>query len=46
MRAADGTPIANVMLSVLHKLGVDTPAFGDSTSEFDLNAAAASTTVA
>jgi len=38
LRAADGTPMASVMLSVLHKLGVDDmPQFGDSTSPFDLN---------
>jgi hypothetical protein len=38
LRAADGTPLANVMLSVLHKLGMeDVPQFGDSTGEFDLN---------
>jgi hypothetical protein len=46
-RAADGTPVANVMLSVLHKLGVDdAPTFGDSTAEFDLNGAQVNTTVA
>jgi hypothetical protein len=39
LRAADGTPMANVMLSVLQALGVDDIAqFGDSTSAFDLNA--------
>jgi hypothetical protein len=37
LRAADGTPMANPMLSVLHTLGVDTPGFGDSTGTFDLN---------
>jgi hypothetical protein len=37
LRAADGTPLANVMLSVLHTLGMDVPQFGDSTGEFDLN---------
>jgi Protein of unknown function (DUF1552) len=38
LRAADGTPMASVMLSVLHKLGVDDmPQFGDSTGAFDLN---------
>jgi uncharacterized protein DUF1552 len=47
LRAADGTPMANVMLSVLHKLGIDDlPTFGDSTSEFDLNGASPTTTVA
>jgi hypothetical protein len=41
LRAADGTPMANVMLSVLHQLGIgDLQQFGDSTAEFDLNAAA------
>jgi len=46
-RAPDGTPVANVMLSVLHKLGLDDmPSFGDSTGEFDLNGAPPTTTVA
>ena len=45
MKAADGTPMANVMLSVLHKLGVDDmPQFGDSTGELDLTSAPAMTT--
>jgi hypothetical protein len=40
LKAADGTPMANVMLSVLHALGInDLAQFGDSTSAFDLNAA-------
>jgi Protein of unknown function (DUF1552) len=38
LRAPDGTPLANVILTVLHKLGVDDlEQFGDSTGEFDLN---------
>ena len=38
LRAADGTPLANVMLGVLRKLGLnDMREFGDSTAEFDLN---------
>jgi len=38
LRAPDGTPMANLMLSVMHKLGVDDmQQFGDSTGEFDLN---------
>jgi hypothetical protein len=38
LRASDGTPMANVMLSVLHELGFDDMAqFGDSTGAFDLN---------
>jgi hypothetical protein len=41
LRAPDGTPMANVMLSVLHKLGVsDMTSFGDSTEEFPLSSAA------
>jgi hypothetical protein len=46
LKAADGTPMANVMLSVLQKLGVEVDSFGDSTGTFELNAAPASTTVA
>jgi hypothetical protein len=46
-RAADGTPMANVMLSVAHALGLeDVASFGDSTSAFDLNSAGDTTTVA
>jgi hypothetical protein len=38
VKAADGTPMANVMLSLLHSLGLDDlKTFGDSTGEFDLN---------
>jgi hypothetical protein len=40
IKAADGTPMANVMLSVLHTLGVDdVPSFGDSTGALDLTEA-------
>jgi hypothetical protein len=47
LKAPDGTPLANVMLSMLHKLGLDDmQAFGDSTGEFDLNADSVATTVA
>jgi hypothetical protein len=48
VKAADGTPMANPMLSMLHMLGRDDlQSFGDSTGELDLNnAAAATTTVA
>jgi hypothetical protein len=46
LKAADGTPMANVMLSVLHALGInDLAQFGDSTSAFDLNAAPAAPTL-
>ncbi|MBW3535461.1 MAG: DUF1552 domain-containing protein [Gemmatimonadetes bacterium] len=42
LKAADGTPMANVMLSLMHKLGLDdVPSFGDSTGEFSLGAHAA-----
>lgn len=35
LKAPDGTPMANAMLSVLHKLGLDDmKTFGDSTGEF------------
>ncbi|MGH7636867.1 MAG: DUF1552 domain-containing protein [Gemmatimonadaceae bacterium] len=35
LKAPDGTPMANVMLSLMHRLGLDgVPGFGDSTGEF------------
>ena len=38
VKAGDGTPMANVFLSMAHLLGVDDlTAFGDSTGTFDLN---------
>jgi hypothetical protein len=38
LKAADGTPMANVMLSLMHSLGLDdVQQFGDSTGTFDLN---------
>ncbi len=38
IKAADGTPMANAMLSMLHVLGLeDMPSFGDSTAAMDLN---------
>jgi hypothetical protein len=46
LKAADGTPMANVMLTLMHQLGVDDmQTFGDSTGEFSLSAPV-STTVA
>ena len=37
LKAADGTPMANAMLSVMHQLGFDDmESFGDSTGEFPL----------
>ena len=39
LKAKDETPMANVMLSMLHALGLDDmKSFGDSTAPFDLNA--------
>ncbi len=39
IKAVDGTPMANVFLSMAHMLGMkDMASFGDSTGEFDLNA--------
>jgi hypothetical protein len=37
LKAPDGTPMANVMLSVLHHLGHDTDSFGDSTGPFSFS---------
>ena len=37
IKAADGTPMANAMLSTLHALGVETDGFGDSAAPLDLN---------
>jgi uncharacterized protein DUF1552 len=36
LRAADGTPMANVMLTALQKLGLEIDSFGDSTGAFEL----------
>jgi hypothetical protein len=37
LKAADGTPMANVMLTLLHDLGLnDVQSFGDSTGTFNL----------
>ena len=39
LRAAPGTPMANVMLDLIHRLGIDDiEQFGDSTGEFSLSA--------
>jgi hypothetical protein len=40
LKAADGTPMANVMLTLLQKLGVEVESFGDSSGTHELNAAA------
>ncbi len=45
VKAADGTPMANSMLTMLHMLGRDDlQGFGDSTGELDLNNDTATTT--
>ena len=44
LKAADGTPMANVMLTLMHGLGLDdVKTFGDSTGEFSLSAPVATT---
>ena len=45
LKAPDGTPMANVMLTILHDLGLDDlQTFGDSTGTFDLTTVPASLT--
>ena len=44
VKAADGTPMANAMLTVANGLGLGISSFGDSTGELDLNAVAPVTT--
>jgi hypothetical protein len=46
LKAADGTPMANVMLTLAHMLGLEMPSFGDSTSAFELNTAPQTTVAA
>jgi len=36
LKADDGTPMANVMLTAMHKIGMNVESFGDSTGEFSL----------
>ena len=44
LKAPDGTPMANAMLSMMHTLGHDDmDSFGDSTGEFSLNLGSATT---
>jgi uncharacterized protein DUF1552 len=44
LKAADGTPMANAMLTMLHGLGLeDLKSFGDSTGEFSLTSAPTTT---
>jgi len=37
LKAPDGTPMANVFLTLMHKLGLNNNSFGDSTGEFALS---------
>jgi hypothetical protein len=37
VKAPDGTPMANVFLTLLNDLGVQLPSFGDSNGTFDVN---------
>jgi hypothetical protein len=39
LKAAEGTPMANVMLTALQKVGLEIDQFGDSTGTFELNTA-------
>ena len=44
LKAPDGTPMANAMLTAIHALGLDEiKSFGDSTAAFDLNSARSTT---
>jgi len=44
IKAADGTPMANAMLRILHDLGLDDlKSFGDSTGEMSLTSASTAT---
>ena len=46
IKAADGTPMANALLSSLHAIGLDTPSMGDSSGTLDLNTVQTTTVVA
>ena len=47
MKAADGTPMANAMLTVAHAIGLDgMKTMGDSTAAMDLNSATETTVAA
>jgi hypothetical protein len=47
LKAPDGTPMANVMLTLMHNLGLDdVQQFGDATSTFDLTGAPDTTELA
>jgi hypothetical protein len=44
VRAPDGTPMANALLTCMHKLGMDEVSFGDSTYDMSLEETSRSTT--
>jgi hypothetical protein len=37
LKAPDGTPMADVFLALMHKMGIDAPSFGDSVAPFALS---------
>jgi len=43
LKAPDGTPMANVLLTLAHGLGLELPSLGDSTGEISLDSAAETT---
>jgi hypothetical protein len=46
LHAADGTPMANVFLSLMQDMGMpELKSFGDSTGRFELKSAPASTAI-
>jgi hypothetical protein len=45
LKAADATPMANVMLTLMQSLGLEMDSFGDSTGTFSLSAPSTSDTV-
>jgi hypothetical protein len=44
LKAPDGTPMANAMLTLMHKLGFENDSFGDSTGAFSFSEPARTTT--
>jgi hypothetical protein len=46
LKADDGTPMANVMLTAMHKIGMNVESFGDSTGEFSSGVGSGLTTQA
>ena len=46
IKAADGTPMANALLTSLQAIGLERHGFGDSTGTLDLNAVQTTTVVA